>query len=250
MGNIAPLEIRTLIQERIEALKATDGITMADISRQLGRNPTYLQQFVSKGVPKELDENDRRLLATILKVPQDRLGRPRKARQIYAPPADRISRLASSSIEHGTQPEKFQPWARAPFLELPVFQAVQDTTGRAIVMSRRPFAQLPVPRSMDLSERAYCVVIADDTMAPELRLGSTAIVDPALKAKEDTTCLFRDLHAELHVILVRRIRKITEDAYIAYAHNGAGGVKPKDQVLPKSSYDVPHVIVGNIFRII
>src|SRR3954468_21636596 len=101
MGNIAPLEIRTLIQERIEALKAAEGLTMADVSRQLGRNPTYLQQFISKGVPKELDENDRRLLATILKVPQDRLGRPRKARQIYAPPAGRISRLASSSFEHG-----------------------------------------------------------------------------------------------------------------------------------------------------
>lgn len=47
-----------------------------NLSRVIGRNPSYIQQFVRRGVPKRLGENDRRALARYLRVPESELGGP------------------------------------------------------------------------------------------------------------------------------------------------------------------------------
>jgi len=46
------------------------------ISRMIGRNPTYIQQFVKRGSPRKLDEDDRRILARYFGVPEEMLGGP------------------------------------------------------------------------------------------------------------------------------------------------------------------------------
>lgn len=50
------------------------GHSLAALSRMLGRNPTYLQQFISKGSPRKLEEDDRRKLAQFLAIPESDLG--------------------------------------------------------------------------------------------------------------------------------------------------------------------------------
>jgi hypothetical protein len=55
-----------LIRERGESYDA--------ISRLLGRNPAYVQQFVKRGSPRKLDEADRRLLARYFGVDEALLG--------------------------------------------------------------------------------------------------------------------------------------------------------------------------------
>ena len=47
----------------LERLCAERGEDFAGLSRMLGRNPAYIQQFVRRGVPKRLKESDRRTLA-------------------------------------------------------------------------------------------------------------------------------------------------------------------------------------------
>ncbi|WP_375398660.1 helix-turn-helix transcriptional regulator [uncultured Sphingomonas sp.] len=47
---------------------------MAALSRMLGRNAAYLQQFVRRGSPRRLEERDRRLLAAYLAIDEARLG--------------------------------------------------------------------------------------------------------------------------------------------------------------------------------
>lgn len=47
----------------LERLIARRGDNYADLSRMLGRNPAYIQQFIKRGTPRKLDENDRRRLA-------------------------------------------------------------------------------------------------------------------------------------------------------------------------------------------
>lgn len=55
----------------------------AGLSRLLGRNPAYIQQYVKRGSPRRLDERDRRILADYFGVPEAALGAPgRRAIQI------------------------------------------------------------------------------------------------------------------------------------------------------------------------
>lgn len=64
-----PDDIRTHILSLIEARK----MTLNDLSLKIGRNQTYLFQYLMKGVPKRLNEIDRRKLAEILNVPEQEL---------------------------------------------------------------------------------------------------------------------------------------------------------------------------------
>ncbi|WP_368039585.1 helix-turn-helix transcriptional regulator [Sphingomonas sp. ID1715] len=46
----------------------------ASLSRLLGRNPSYIQQFIKRGSPKRLDGEDRKTLARYFGVPEVLLG--------------------------------------------------------------------------------------------------------------------------------------------------------------------------------
>ncbi len=58
--NDARANLDRLIRERGENYGA--------VSRLLGRNAAYIQQFVKRGTPRKLDEEDRRLLARYFEV--------------------------------------------------------------------------------------------------------------------------------------------------------------------------------------
>jgi hypothetical protein len=52
------------------------GEDYAGLSRLLGRNSAYVQQYIKRGSPKRLAEDDRRLLARYFGVDEARLGGP------------------------------------------------------------------------------------------------------------------------------------------------------------------------------
>ncbi|BAV64735.1 S24 family peptidase [Sphingobium cloacae] len=58
----------------LDRLIAERGENYADLSRLLKRNPAYIQQFIKRGTPRKLDEEDRRVLARYFGVPEDVLG--------------------------------------------------------------------------------------------------------------------------------------------------------------------------------
>jgi phage repressor protein C with HTH and peptisase S24 domain len=60
----------------LERLCAERGEDFAGLSRMLGRNPAYIQQFVRRGVPKRLKEEERRKLARYFSVSEAVLGGP------------------------------------------------------------------------------------------------------------------------------------------------------------------------------
>ena len=60
----------------LERLCAERGEDFAGLSRMLGRNPAYIQQFVRRGVPKRLREEERRKLARYFSIPESVLGGP------------------------------------------------------------------------------------------------------------------------------------------------------------------------------
>ena len=63
-------------RERLTELAASRHTSLAALSRMIGRNSSYLQQFVTKGSPRKLEEKDRRKLADFFAVSEAELGAP------------------------------------------------------------------------------------------------------------------------------------------------------------------------------
>ena len=60
----------------LERLCAERGEDFAGLSRMLGRNAAYIQQYVRRGVPKRLKEEERRKLARYFSISESLLGGP------------------------------------------------------------------------------------------------------------------------------------------------------------------------------
>ena len=92
----ARAELERLIGER--------GEDYAGLSRLIGRNAAYVQQYIKRGIPKRLAEADRRLLARYFEVPEERLGGPapdpvRETGHVVVPQLD-----IGASAGHGALP--------------------------------------------------------------------------------------------------------------------------------------------------
>src|SRR3569623_526549 len=77
----------------LDALISERGGGYAALSRMIGRNEAYLQQFIKRGTPRALAERDRRLLAAFLRVDDEGWGGPPGV----APRAIRRLALAASA---------------------------------------------------------------------------------------------------------------------------------------------------------
>lgn len=129
----ARAELAKLITERRE--------DFAGLSRLLGRNAAYVQQYVKRGTPKRLAENDRRTLAKYFGVDEQLLGAAEKARDSLLARLVPVPRLeVSASAGHGSFAEQegaiahmaFDPaWLRkitaAPAAELSIIRVQGDS---------------------------------------------------------------------------------------------------------------------------
>lgn len=166
------------VRARLVALAAARGVALSALSAMLGRNASYLQQFVRKGSPRKLEENDRRTLARFFGVDEadlraaddaggDAGGAPVPAR-VMAEWAD-IPRLAlGASAGPGALAE----------VEVPV--------GRLRFSSRWLKAQGLEPAMLSVIE------VEGDSMEPTLRDGDEILVDRTP----------RPLRAGIHVIRI------------------------------------------------
>jgi phage repressor protein C with HTH and peptisase S24 domain len=138
----------------LEQLCLERGEDFAGLSRMLGRNPAYIQQYVRRGVPKRLKEEERRKLAGYFAVSEELLG---------GPPSDPLRSDGLVSIK------------RHP---------VTVSAGPGVVVSQeigKPYfgfderwlkALTPTP-----PDRLSIVRVEGDSMAPTLNAGDDILVD-------------------------------------------------------------------------
>ncbi len=62
------------VRSNLDRLIRARGDDYLSISRMLGRNAAYIQQFIKRGVPRKLDEEDRKALASYFGVDEIELG--------------------------------------------------------------------------------------------------------------------------------------------------------------------------------
>lgn len=138
----------------LERLCSERGEDFAGLSRMLGRNPAYIQQFVRRGVPKKLKEEERKKLARFFGVSESLLGGPPEADRpaIGLVPVKRT--LVRASAGHGAiaGEERGRPYFA--FDE----QWLRSLTGS-------PASKLSIIR------------VDGDSMAPTLSAGDDILVD-------------------------------------------------------------------------
>ncbi|MEC3948639.1 S24 family peptidase [Sphingobium sp. HWE2-09] len=143
--------LKHLIQER--------GQTYAGLSNLLQRNPAYFQQFMTRGTPRKLDEEDRRILARYFGVPEEALGKA----------SDPVSMI----------PKMEQIIVTVPRLALGVCAGTGALTEAERIVGMVTFDARWLRRLGIDPERASVVSVDGDSMSPTLLDGDDILVDHA-----------------------------------------------------------------------
>ena len=177
---------RTRLMELVEA----QGVSLSGLSALLGRNPSYLQQFVRKGSPRKLEEGDRRTLAKFFGIDDAELGGSGEG----------------GAGEYAGQRRATGEWADVPRLPLGA-----SAGPGALAQSEAPVGQLRFSarwlkaNGLDAAMLS-AIEVEGDSMDPTLRDGDEILVDRTP----------RPLRAGIHVLrlddvlLVKRVERAGE----------------------------------------
>ncbi len=145
---------------RLMELSQARGVSLAALSELLGRNPSYLQQFIRKGSPRKLEEQHRAKLAQFFGVGEEEL-REAQEKSYAKPPRRRES----------------GEWVDVPRLDLgasagpgviPGSEAAFDT----FRFSRRWLTEQGLERA-----QLSAITVEGDSMEPLLNNGDEILVD-------------------------------------------------------------------------
>jgi len=243
--------VRELIQKRLKELDLKESRVSIDI----GRAASYLQQYLKRGIPRELKESDRLKLGEILGINPDQLRGPSSPvpARTYAKTSNNNHHpalpgrpsvkgsAAMSDIGHNSL-DRIRPLPNTG-RDLPVFGTAQGGDG-ALIITDRPVDWEVRPDFLARVEDAYGIIVTGDSMDPECKHGSTAIVNPHLPQRNGDTCIFR-AHADdgaVHAI-VKQLVRYNDKTWYVHQHN-----PKKDFELKRSEWQVCHVVVGNYNR--
>ena len=170
-------DLQARARARLLELAGGRGVSLSALSGLLGRNPAYLQQFVRKGSPRKLEEDDRRLLATFFGVSEAELGGPPQGASGLATSVTGVARALAD-------------WADIPRLPLGA-----SAGPGALARDEAPSGQLRFSarwlKAQGLDPVALSVIAVEgDSMEPTLRDGDEILVDRTPRA----------LRAGIHVI--------------------------------------------------
>lgn len=164
----------------LEALIRDRHEDYAGLSRMLGRNPAYIQQYVKRGTPRLLAERDRRLLARYFDVPEEALGGPASA----APAARDLVTVPRIDVRASAGPGAI---------------AGEERARAGMTFPPELLRELGVGRTAALS----MIRVAGESMAPTLRDGDDILID-----RDDAAARLRDGIYVLRVgdaLIVKRV---------------------------------------------
>lgn len=238
--------VRQLILNRASELERP----LSELSLKIGRSHAYLQQFIKRGVPKDLPETVRGQLAAELKVSEISL---RGSSLINHQKSNDETPLTASGTSRMVDPIKTKLVEEIPAAalvgdrDLPVFATAQGGRG-SIVLSNDPVEWVVRPEPLARVKDGYGVIVMEDSMMPEFRSGDTALVNPHLPPRSGDTCVFRSFQEDGTILaVIKYLRRSTAEAWLVTEWNSADGSK-RDFQLKKSEWQVAHVTVGSYKR--
>ncbi len=155
-------------RERLLELAQEKRSSLSGLSELIGRNPTYLQQFIRKGSPRKLEERDRRILAEFFGVAEQELGGPQ-----------------DNSYSRGKSKPSGPAWVNVP--RLPI--SASAGPGRSNE-GEEPFDNFRFSRrwlreqGLDAAQLS-AITVEGDSMEPLLKAGDEVLVDCATQPFRD-----------------------------------------------------------------
>lgn len=169
---------------RLLALASERGVSLAALSALIGRNGTYLQQFVRKGSPRKLEETDRRTLAEFFGVDEAELGAPARETVLMV---GLTARSSPPPMASGRAP---LDWADIPRLPLGASAGPGTLATDLAPVDRLRFSARWLRQQGLEPEMLSVIEVEGDSMEPTLRDGDEILVDRSQ----------RPLRSGLHVI--------------------------------------------------
>ncbi|WP_333605547.1 S24 family peptidase [Novosphingobium sp.] len=147
------------VPQRLLELADERRVSLAALSRMIGKNASYLQQFVRKGSPRKLEEVDRGMLARFFGVDEVELGREKE------------NSFENTSFDRGGD------WFDVPRLTIGASAGVGVRPEDEQVFGTIRFS-LHWLRGMGLQvDMLSAIAVTGDSMEPTLRDGDEILVD-------------------------------------------------------------------------
>ena len=156
---------RELIISRIKEL----GMTMSDLSLQVGKNHAYFQQFIKRGIPARLPEEVRGRVAQILKV--DERDLKIAGSKILAPVTASNARIGAGV--------RIATW-------IPVYGHAVGGKDGEFILNGNQVTEVLAPASLSTVADAYAVYVVGDSMEPRYFAGETVFINPRLPVSRGT----------------------------------------------------------------
>lgn len=152
-------------REILASLIAEHRTNYGALSRLLGRNAAYIQQFIKRGTPRKLDEQDRRVLAEFFGIDEMLLGGP--DRESASPPP--LEKARKKPLPTGT--------AQVPKLALEASAGAGAIAGEEWASEGIGFDRQWLKRLGLRPENLSIIDVKGESMAPTLNNGDTIMVD-------------------------------------------------------------------------
>lgn len=153
---------------RLLALSQARGVSLASLSELLGRNPSYLQQFIRKGSPRKLEEEDRATLARFLGVGEEEL---REAQE-------------NSYVKTPKRRDEAE-WVEVPRLDLGAAAGAGRVPGGEAAFDTFRFSRRWLEEQGLARAELSAIRVEGDSMEPLLNDGDEILVDRAPRAFRD-----------------------------------------------------------------
>jgi phage repressor protein C with HTH and peptisase S24 domain len=158
--NPSPREPLAGPRARLLELSQERGVSLAALSELLHRNPTYLQQFIRKGSPRKLEEQDRAMLARFLGVGEEELREPQE--NSYADSPGRAGRGG---------------WVEVPRLDLGASAGPGRVAGGEAAFDTFRFSRRWLEEQGLARAELSAIRVEGDSMEPLLNDGDEILVD-------------------------------------------------------------------------
>lgn len=162
---------------RLLQLASAQNASLAGLSELIGRNSTYLQQFVRKGSPRKLEETDRRKLALFLGVDEAELGAPEDFSS-PAPPASPASPASPARSPRGD-------WVDVPRLALGASAGPGLVAGEELAIGAFRFSARWLREQGLGAAQLSAIRVEGDSMETTLRDGDEILVDRTPRGLRD-----------------------------------------------------------------
>ena len=154
-------------RSKLLQLVGDSGASLSGLSELIGRNSTYLQQFIRKGSPRKLEENDRRTLARFFGIDEAELGAPE-----------------DNSLTAGAKPLRSE-WIDVPRLALGASAGPGLLAGEELPIGAFRFgARWLREQGLDAAQLS-AIRVEGDSMETTLRDGDEILVDRTPRPRRD-----------------------------------------------------------------